>query len=301
MSALTIVLIIIAILIAIALFTGIYTVSQQTVAIIERFGKFHTVSEAGLHVLIPLVDQVRSRLSLRVMQLNVEVETKTQDNVFVKVSVSVQFCVEHGKFFQAFYKLQNPEAQITSYVFDVVRARVPKLKLDDVFEKKDEIADAVKEELTEVMSDFGYNIVKALVTDIDPDTKVKAAMNEINEAQRLRVAANERGEADKILKVKQAEAEARSAALQGEGIANQRKAIIDGLRASVTEFKESVSDAGTKDILSIVMMTQYFDTLKSIGSDGKNSSVIVPHSPSAMSEMMQQIRNTLITTDQLKQ
>lgn len=299
MSILGILIIAIATLAVIAVFLSFYTVSQQTVAIIERFGRFNKISQAGLQMKIPFIDKIRARISLRVMQLNVEVETKTNDNVFVKVTVSVQFCVANGKAFEAYYKLENPETQITSYVFDVVRARVPNLKLDDVFEKKDEIADAVKGELTEIMTGFGYDIVKALVTDIDPDAKVKAAMNEINEAQRLRVAANEKGEAEKILKVKQAEAEAQSAALQGEGIANQRKAIIEGLRASVDEFQKSIDGAQAQDVMSLVLMTQYFDTLKSIGADSKNSSVLIPHTPGAISDFMSQIRNSVISADQI--
>lgn len=299
MSAALIFLYFIIALAVIAVFLSIYTVNQQTVAMIERFGRFHKVSQAGLQFRIPFIDQIRARISLRVMQLNVEVETKTQDNVFVKVTVSVQFCVASGKSYEAYYKLDNPETQITSYVFDVVRARVPNLKLDDVFERKDEIADAVKNELTETMTGFGYDIVKALVTDIDPDAKVKAAMNEINEAQRLRVAANEKGEAEKILKVKQAEAEAQSAALQGEGIANQRRAIIDGLRASVDEFQKSIDGAQAQDVMSLVLMTQYFDTLKSIGADSKNSSVLIPHTPGAIGDFMSQIRNSVISADQI--
>ena len=266
-------------LVAVLVYGGFFTVEQQTSVVIERFGKFLRTALPGLNFKIPLIDRVAGRVNLRVQQLNVPVETKSEDNVFVKVAVSVQYHVIDEKVYQAFYKLENPEQQITSFVFDVVRARVPKMKLDDVFEKKDEVANAVKQELDELMSQLGYNIVKSLVTDIDPDQKVKAAMNEINEAQRMRIAANERGEAEKILKVKQAEAEAESAALQGQGVANQRKAIIDGLKASVADFQTAVTDISANDIMNIVMLTQYFDTLKEIGAKSNTNSVMIPHSP----------------------
>ena len=205
----------------------LFVVQQQTAAVVQAFGKFARVAGPGLHFKTPFVEVVAGTVNLRVRQLDVEVETKTQDNVFVKVLVSVQYFVLPDKIYEAFYKLQSPERQITSFVFDVVRARVPKIKLDDVFEKKDDIADAVKTELQQVMDDFGYDILKALVTDIDPDHKVKEAMNEINAAQRLRVAATEKGEAEKVLKVKAAEAEAEAKALSGKGIADQRRAIVD--------------------------------------------------------------------------
>ena len=181
-----------------------FTVEQQSNYIVECFGKFVRVAYPGLNIKIPIIEQIRGKVSLRIMQLNVEVETKTLDNVFVKIITAVQYKILPEKIYQAFYVLDNPESQIQSYVFDVVRARVPKIKLDDLFSRKDEIANAVKEELKELMNEFGYDIVKGLVTDINPDPKVKIAMNEINEAQRLRIAAMERGEAEKILKVKQA-------------------------------------------------------------------------------------------------
>jgi regulator of protease activity HflC (stomatin/prohibitin superfamily) len=236
---------------------------------------------------------------MRICQLDVPVETKTLDNVFVKVAVSVQYFVLPDQIFSAFYKLNDPEQQITSFIFDVVRARVPKMKLDDVFEKKDDIADAVKAELTDIMSQFGYGILKALVTDIDPDAKVKAAMNEINEAQRLRVAATERGEAEKIIKVKQAEAEAESNALLGVGIANQRKAIINGLKDSIDEFQKTVGGTGPMEVMNLVLMTQYFDMLKSVGADGKNGTIFIPHSPGSIGDLTGQIRNAMMEANTL--
>src|SRR5690606_36461074 len=242
-----------------------FTVEQQTVAIIERFGKYLRIANPGLHFKIPFIDRIAGKLSLRVLQLNIQAETKTEDNVFVHMIVAVQYYVIPDKVYDAFYKLASPEKQINSYVFDVVRARVPKIKLDDLFEKKDEIALAVKEELNETMNSFGFQILNALVTDIEPNAKVKDSMNEINAAQRLRVAANEKGEAERILKVKAAEAEAQSKALQGKGIADQRKAIIDGLKESVEHFKEGISGTSTQDVMNLVLLTQYFDTIKELG------------------------------------
>ncbi len=275
-----------------------YTVQQQTAAVLQRMGKFARVSEAGPHFKLPFVERVAGYVNLRVQQLDVEVETKTQDNVFVKVLVAVQFHVLKEKIYEAFYRLDDPTSQIRSFVFDVVRARVPKIKLDDVFEKKDEIADAVKLELREVMDDFGYGIVKALVTDIDPDHKVKESMNEINAAQRLRVAATEKGEADKILKVKAAEAEAESKALSGKGIADQRRAIIDGLRESVDEFQKSVPGASPQDVMNVVLMTQYFDMLKELGASSQNNTILVPHSPSTVADLGDQIRSSMMVANE---
>lgn len=288
--------IILAILIVIVL-TGLFTVKQQTAAIVERFGKFTKISSAGLNFKIPLIDQIAGRVSLRVQQLDVRVETKTKDNVFVFVVVSVQYFVIPAKVVDAFYRLQNPQEQITAYVFDTVRARVPNVVLDQLFETKDDIANAVKTELDSVMDDFGYGIVKALVTDIDPDAKVKMSMNEINAAQRLREAAIQQAEADKIRVVKAAEGEAESKALQGQGIANQRRAIIEGLQESVENFSNKIDGVKSQDVMNLVMMTQYFDTLKELGMNGKNSTILIPHSPSGMADISEQMRTAMITAD----
>jgi len=278
-----------------------FTVEQQSMAIIEQFGKFMRVARPGLNIKIPLIETVAGRLNLRIQQLNVRVETKTEDNVFVQIVVAVQFYILPEKVYEAFYKLENATLQVTAFVFDVVRARVPKIKLDDLFEKKDEIADAVKNELAHTMDEFGYGIVKALVTDIEPDPKVKEAMNEINAATRMRVAASEKGEADRILKVKAAEAEAQSKALQGKGIADQRKAIVEGLRDSVDEFQKSVPGATPQDVMNLVLMTQYFDTLKEIGASARSNTVLIPHSPGHMHDLSAQLRDAMITADAVRQ
>jgi len=242
---------VVTVFVVVSLFLTFFTVKQQTAGVVERFGKFNRVAKPGLNVKIPWIDWVAGRPNLRVQELPVKVETKTEDNTFVHVIVSVQYFVDPDRVYEAFYKLNNPGQQIESYVFDVVRARVPKLKLDDVFEKKDEIADAVKGELQDEMDSFGYTILKALVTDIDPNAKVKESMNEINAAQRLRVAAEQKGEAEKILVVKAAEAEAESKALQGQGIARQRKAIVEGLRESVEAFAEGVEGTTPGDVMNL--------------------------------------------------
>jgi regulator of protease activity HflC (stomatin/prohibitin superfamily) len=279
------------------MFGPLFTVNQQTAVIVQRFGKFARVAQPGLNFRIPLIEVIAGRLNLRVQQLDVKVETKTEDNVFVHVIVAVQYHVLPEKVYDAFYRLFNANTQITAFVFDVVRARVPRIKLDDLFEKKDEIADAVKNELSHVMYDFGYGIVKALVTDIDPDHTVKEAMNAINAAQRMRIAATEKGEADRILKVKAAEAEAQSKALQGKGIADQRRAIVDGLRESVDEFQRSIPGASAQDVMNLVLMTQYFDTLKEIGASSVSNTILIPHSPGSLSDLTSQMRTAMITAD----
>lgn len=281
----------------ILLFLGLFTVNQQTAAIIQRFGKFQRVAGPGLNLKVPFIDTVATRVNLRVRQLDVEVETKTEDNVFVKVEIAVQYYILPDKVYDAYYKLADPATQITAFVFDTVRSRVPQMKLDEVFERKDDVAIAVKSELTQVMDDFGYGIVKALVTDIDPDHKVKEAMNEINAAQRMRVAATEKGEAERILRVKSAEAEAQSKALQGKGIADQRRAIVDGLRESVHEFQSSVPGATAQDVMNLVLMTQYFDTLKEVGAASRTNAIFIPHSPGALSDISNQIRTALMTAE----
>ncbi len=292
-------LIFIGIILAILIMTGLFTVKQQNVAIVERFGKFKKAAPAGLNFKIPLIDHIAGRLNLRIQQLDVRVETKTKDNVFIFVVVSVQYYVLPSKTVDAFYRLQNPQAQITSFVFDTVRARVPGINLDQVFETKDDIAQAVKAELEQIMDDFGYGIIKALVTDIDPDAKVKTSMNEINAAQRLRVAAVEQAEADKIRVVKAAEGEAESKALQGKGIADQRKAIIEGLKESVENFSETVQGTNAHDVMNLVLMTQYFDTIKDIGLSSRNNTILIPHSPGGMGDISEQMRNAVITANEV--
>ncbi|MDR0678460.1 MAG: SPFH domain-containing protein [Holosporaceae bacterium] len=283
------------------IFSGFFIVQQQSCVVIERFGKFHCIVPPGLQWRIPIIDKILTRLSLRIHQLDVSVETKTLDNVFVNVVIAVQYKVLEKKVFEACYTLQDPEYQIRAFVFDLVRAQVPKLVLDDVFSRKDDIADAVKAELEKPMSEFGYGIIKALVTDINPDQNVKAAMNEINTAQRLRVAATEKGEAEKILKVKQAEAEAEASILHGKGVAGQRQAIIEGLSQSVEEFVKQVPGTQASHIMDMVLLIQYIDTLKEIGTGSKSNVVFIPHSPGNLSSLGEQIRETIFAAQQISE
>ncbi|XP_074309758.1 hypersensitive-induced response protein 2 [Silene latifolia] len=274
---------------------GCVQVDQSTVAIRETFGKFDSVLEPGCHCL-PwcLGSQLAGHLTLRVQQLDVRCETKTKDNVFVTVVASVQYRALAENAGDAFYKLSNTREQIQAYVFDVIRASVPKLLLDNAFEQKNDIAKAVEEELEKAMSAYGYQIVQTLIVDIEPDVNVKRAMNEINAAARMRVAANEKAEAEKILQIKRAEGEAESKYLSGMGIARQRQAIVDGLRDSVLNFSENVPGTTAKDVMDMVLVTQYFDTMREIGASSKSSTVFIPHGPGAVKDVASQIRDGLL-------
>jgi len=271
-----------------------FTVDTAQVAVITRFGKFLRVAEAGLNWKRPFVDSVAAIVSLRVNQITLTVETKTRDNVFVTIPISVQNRVRPEKVYDAYYKLADPQPQIKSYVEQVILGHVPGMTLDEVFASQSSIALAVKKELDTDMTGFGYEIVNVLVTDIVPDEKVKSAMNDINAAQREQVAATARGEAEKILVVKKAEAEAESKALQGQGIANQRKAIIEGLQASIEQFQKVVEGASAKEVMQLVMMTQYFDTLKSIGESDRTNTLFLSHAPGAVREVSDQMLESLL-------
>jgi len=270
-------------------------VDQSNVVIKERFGKFNDVLEPGCHC-VPwfLGDAVAGKLTLRIQQLDVKCETKTKDNVFVNVVASIQYRVLSKKASEAYYKLSNTRGQIQAYVFDVIRGSVPRLNLDDVFEQKGEIAKAVEEELEKALSGYGFEIVQTLITDIEPDEHVKRAMNEINAAARLRLAANDKAEAEKIIQIKRAEGEAESKYLSGLGIARQRQAIVDGLRESVIGFSVNVPGTTAKDVMDMVLVTQYFDTMKEIGASSKSSAVFIPHGPGAVRDVASQIRDGLL-------
>ena len=274
--------------------SGFFQVRTAEAVVIQRMGKFLRVANAGINFKLPWLDQIAGRIDLRVQQLALDVETKTKDNVFVKIPVSVQYHVIPEKVYEAFYKLANPKQQISSYVFNVILGHVPKMILDDAFLQQSDIAIAIKEGLDDVMQTYGYAIDQALVTDIEPDEKVKAAMNDINAAQREQVAATARGEAEKILKVKQAEAEAQSKALQGQGIANQRKAIIEGLKDSVEAFSKAVEGSTPHDVMMLVLVTQYLDTMKEIGASDKSNTLFVSHSPAAIGDLFRQMQEAIM-------
>ncbi|MGB5648276.1 SPFH domain-containing protein [Muriicola sp.] len=266
------------------LLMSFFVVKQQSAAIIERFGRFQSIRNSGLQMKIPLVDKIAGRVSLKIQQLDVIVETKTLDDVFVKLKVSVQYVIIKSKVYEAFYILDFPHEQITSYVFDVVRAEVPKMKLDDVFVKKDDIANAVKSELQDAMLDYGYDIIKTLVTDIDPDSQVKAAMNRINASEREKIAAQFEGDAARILIVEKAKAEAESKRLQGMGIADQRREIARGLEESV----EVLNKVGinSQEASALIVVTQHYDTLQAIGEETNTNLILLPNSPQAGSDML---------------
>jgi len=282
------------------IFGSFFTVSTAQVVVVTRFGKFLRIAEPGLNWKWPIIDTLAGRVSLRVNQISLTMETKTKDNVFVTIPISVQNRVRPEKVFDAFYKLSNPMEQIQSYVEQVILGHVPGMTLDEVFASQSGIAAAVKKELDADMAAFGYEIVNVLVTDIVPDAKVKSAMNDINAAQREQVAANARGEAEKILVVKKAEAEAESKALQGQGIANQRKAIIEGLQGSIEQFQRAIGSVSTSDVMQLVLITQYFDTIKSIGEMDKTNTLFLTHSPGAVKDVADQIMQSMIIADRAK-
>ncbi len=284
-------------LVVLLLFGTFFIVKQQSAAVVERFGKFTGTRQSGLQLKIPIIDRVSGRLSLRIQQLDVVVETKTKDDVFVKVKVSVQYKVIKDKVYDAFYKLDYPQDQITSYVFDVVRAEVPKMILDDVFEKKDDIAIAVKGELNEAMKNYGFDIIKTLVTDIDPDSQVKESMNRINASEREKVAAQFEGDAQRILIVERAKAEAESKRLQGQGIADQRREIARGLEDSVKVLNNV--DINSQEASALIVVTQHYDTLQSVGSASNSNLILMPNSPQAGSEMLNNMVASFTASNQI--
>ena len=281
----------------VVLLASFFIVKQESAAIVERLGKFHSVRHAGLQLKIPFIDQISRRMNLRIQQLDVIIDTKTLDNVFIRMKVSVQYQVIRTQVGDAYYRLENPESQITSFVFDVVRAEVPKMKLDDVFVKKDDIAVAVKGELQEAMNSYGYDILKALVTDIDPDEQVKHAMNRINAAEREKTAAEYESEAQRIRIVAVAKAEAESKKLQGQGIADQRREIAKGLQESVGMLNSVNINA--QEASALIVVTQHYDTLQAVGANNRSNLVLLPNSPTAASGMLNDLMVSMAATQKL--
>ena len=288
--------IIILIVIAFLLFDSVYIVKSQTAALIERLGKYHSTAHEGLNFKLPFIDRIVVRRNLKIMQQDIEVETKTKDNVFVKTKVSVQYQIIRDKVHDSYYRLSDPIAQIESYIFDVVRSEIPKLTLDEVFVNKDTVALAVKGSLEESMDDFGFMIIKTLITDIDPNEKVKQSMNDINAAERLRDAAMAKAEAEKIGIVMQAEAHAESKRLQGMGMANQRKEIAAGLKTSIEDLK--LSGINNEEVLTILLITQHYDTLEAMTRNSNSNTIMVPYSSSNVSSIREQIQEAILTTTQ---
>lgn len=281
-------------------YKSIIIVKEKTSVAIERLGKYNRIATSGFNLIIPFIERNAGVVNLRVQQLDVDVETKTLDDVFVGLKISVQFQVKSERVRQAFYSLDDPRLQISSYVFDDVRSEVPKLDLDDVFAKKEDIAMAVAENLRAAMEEYGFRIVKTLITDIDPDDRVKVAMNNINAAKRNKYAALEEAEGEKIRIVKKAEAHAESTRLSGQGIAQQRLEIVRGFKESVEDFQRSLKDVTHEEVMQFVLLTQYFDTLNNVGSNSKNTSILIPHSPSAMKDFQQQVIEGTYVGQQLR-
>lgn len=289
--------ILIPLLLVIFLFSSIFTIKQQSAGIVERFGRFQSIKESGINFKIPFIDKIVGRVNLKIQQLDVLIETKTKDDVFVKLRVSVQYKVIDDRIYDAFYKLQSHKDQITSYVFDVVRAEVPKMRLDDVFEKKNDIAIAVKSELNDAMLDYGYDIIKTLVTDIDPDAEVKRAMNRINAAEREETAAKHEGEADRIRIVAKANAEAESKRLQGQGIADQRREIAQGLVDSVDVL--NTVGINSQEASALIVVTQHYDTLQAVGEETNSNLILMPNSPQAASDMLNTMTASFVASNQI--
>ena len=289
-----IVLLVLAFFVLATVTGAFFTIQTAHVGIVQRLGKFARIAAPGLNFKLPYLETLVQRLSLQVQQLDVKVETKTKDNVFVQIPISVQYRVDPNRIYDAFYKLSDPIKQIESFIYNVILGHVPKLTLDQAFEQQAQIAVDVEKSLDGSMREFGYGIVKALITDIVPDNKVKAAMNDINAAAREREATVSRAETEKMLLVKKAEAEAESKRLQGEGIANQRKAIVAGLRESIASFSEAVEGASPQDAMALVLLTQYFDMMKEVAGTNRSSTIMMPHTPNALTELLGQFRNALI-------
>lgn len=282
-----------AIFALIVIASSLYVVRQQSVAIIERFGKYQKTSQSGIHIRMPFgIDKIAARVQLRLLQTEIIVETKTKDNVFVTLNVATQYRVNENNVTDAYYKLMKPEAQIKSYIEDALRSSVPKLTLDELFEKKDEIALEVQHQVAEEMSTYGYIIVKTLITKVEPDAEVKQSMNEINAAQRKRVAAQELAEADKIKIVTAASAEAEKDCLHGVGIAQQRKAIVDGLAESIQELKDANISLSEEQIMAILLTNQYLDTLNTFASRG-NQTIFLPNTPNGVDDIRTQVLSAL--------
>jgi len=294
-----ILIVVVAVLVLSIVLGSFFTVETAQVAIVQRLGKFARVAGPGLNWKTPYLETVVRRLSMKVQQFDVQVETKAQDNVFVQIPVSIQYKVIPDAVEAAFYKLSDPVKQIESMVYNVVLGHVPKMKLDDTFLNQADIASDLRDNLDASMKEYGYSIVKVLISDIVPDQKVKAAMNDINAAQREREATVSRAETNKLLLVKQAEAEAESKRLQGEGIANQRKAIISGLKDSVEDFAKTVPGSTPQDVMQLVLMTQYFDTLKDIAANDHSNTILIPHTPNTLTDLFSQIRNAIIAGTEL--
>ncbi|XOW23705.1 SPFH domain-containing protein [Lactococcus lactis] len=285
-----VVLAIILLILIFSLSTIVFVVKQQTVAIVERFGKYQFTANPGFHLKLPWgIDRIAARVQLRLLQTEMTVETKTADNVFVTMNIATQYRVNEQSIKDAYYKLMNPGEQIKAYIEDALRSAVPKLTLDDVFEKKDEIALEVQKTVAEEMQ-YGY-IIETLITKVD-DAEVKQSMNEINAAQRKQDASQMLANANKIQVVTAAEAEAEKDRLHGVGIAEQRKAIVDGLAQQITEIKKLGVALDEEQIMAILLTNQYLDTLNQFAAGG-NSTIFLPSGAEGAESLRTQILSAI--------
>ncbi len=275
------------------LISAFFMVQQCTAGVIERFGRFHRVAEAGIRLKFPFVDRVITRVNLRIQQIDVEIEAKTEDHGFIRVVVAVEYFVHPQQVYQSFYKLDDIDRQLKAFTFDAVRTQIPKLRMDDVFARKDDLSLMVRAELSQVLAEFGYGILKVLVIDIVPDSRIKASMNEVHAAQNARLAAVEEGEADRLRRVMSAEGDAQSKALEGRGRADQRHALVCGMRDSIVELQRSIPGFTSEDVMHLLLMSQYFDVLREIGASSGSRTVLIPHSPGYVSTVAEQMRTAM--------
>lgn len=280
-----------------------------SVNIIEQFGRFHSVRRPGLSILWPCIGQYKAgTVSLRLQSLTVRCETKTKDNVFLHIECCVQYKVTDAQSAEKFfYQLTDPEQQMTAILFDVIRSLAPKMVLDDIFISKTELGDAVQAELAKSFSSFGVAIVQTPITDIDPNQSVKNAMNQIQTNERLKIAARDEGEAAKIKQIKMAEAageatriqaaaEAEATHLRGVGMAKQRHAILEGMRADVEEWS-SVPGMDAQSVVALMLQNTYYGVLKDMGEAPGGNTIFVPSTPNSVNHMTDQIRDAMLMSD----
>lgn len=292
------VIILIAILIAFFA-ASVFIVPQQQAYIVERFGKFQSVMFAGIHMRIPFVDRIAMKTNMRVSQLNVKLETKTLDNVFVTVVASTQFRVNPENVATAYYELRDPAGQLRSYMEDALRSAIPALTLDDAFARKDDVAADVQKTVGNEMSRFGFTVVKTLITAIDPSPQVKHAMDSINAAQREKEATRQRAEAQRIQIETQAAAEAEKTRLQGEGQANYRREIANGIVDQIKSLQAVGMNIG--DVNNVVLFNQYLDVMRSLAESDNAKTVVLPAStPGGYQELYEQTTKAMLTANEVQ-
>ncbi len=288
-----------AILVLVLVFMGAFTVGQQEAVIVQRLGKFQKVARAGLHFIIPFVDIRVGRVNLRIRELDIPGQFKTRDNVFVDIMIRVQYSILPERVADAYYKLTAPEQQITAFVLNTVRGEVAKMELREIFEHQDSVGDAVNQQLSLRMAEFGFEIHNSLVNEIQPASEVVRSLNAVMASENAKKAAQNEGEAHKLKTVLQAEADAEAKRLQGEGIAKQREAIVGGLSVSVESLKKAMPNADANDLMRLVLMNQYFDALRDISSGDKTKVIFVPTAPNSMNSYADQLMQGMMMAQEV--